>query len=153
MATYGTFVDATTLKASELNDLFKSSGELSAASIVAKQSVALTIGASNVRYFSVNKTVFWTCSVNFNSAGTAANAITVDFPVTASSSSFRAIGFGYFYDASDNMKLISVVKASTTTVQFMTDAGTSLTNRLGVNPAITVASGDVLSFFCMYEAA
>lgn len=153
MATYGTFVDATTLKASELNDLFKSSGQLPDASVIAKQSVTLTLTSSNTRYFSVNKTVFWTASMTFSTGGTASNPITVDFPITASSGSFRAIGFGFFFDSTNTVNLVTVVKASTTTVQFLADDGTSLTNRLGVNPAFTVVNGDALSFFCVYEAA
>jgi hypothetical protein len=148
MATYGTFVDATTLKASEANDFFRTQ----TSSPVAKQVVSLSGSGSN-RFFVVNKTVFWNFVITISSSGTASNAITVDFPVASSSDSFRAIGFGYYFDSSDNIKLVSVVKASSTTVQFMTDAGTSLTNRLGINPAITAANGDVIVFNCIYEAA
>ena len=148
MATYGTFVDATTLKASEANDFFRNQ----TSTAVPKQVVSLGVSGTN-RFFVVNKTVFWNCLLGVDSPGTASNAITVDFPVAPSSGSFRAIGFGYYFDISDNMKLVSVVKASSTTVEFMTDAGTSLTNRLGINPAITAANGDVISFYCIYEAA
>lgn len=150
MATYGTFADGVTLKASELNTFFTSTAP---ATVTATQGSSLTSSAVS-RYFVVNKVVFWNLFCTFTNAGTAANALEVTLPITASSGSFRAVGFGRFYDSSvPDVKLITPIKASTTTLQFLSDNGTSLTNRFGVNPAVTVAIDDTLAFWICYEAA
>lgn len=153
MATFGTFVDATTLKASELNDLFKLTDAGSTLSV--KQPGSLGVASNRIsKYFLVNKTVIWYCGFVPSLDGTAGNAIVVDLPVTASSGSFRAIGSGTFFDASASIKMLTVVKASTTTAQFLTNDGTSLTNRLGVNPSVALSGlNDTIGFYAVYEAA
>lgn len=149
MATFGTFVDGNSLKASEINDWFV----ISSATTTATQGVSLTTSSQTNRLFRINKFVFWNCNLNFASAGTASNAVVVNLPVTAASGSFRAIGFGRAFVSGPDIKLLTVVKASTTTVQFFSDDGTSLTDRFGVNPAVTISSGASIIFSCMYEAA
>ena len=149
MATYGTFVDGVTLKASELNNFLSRTTYTP----VATQGVPLTFSAQS-RYYVVNKVVFWNGNFTFSSAGTASNALVFNLPVTASSGSFRAIGFCRFFDDNTtDVKLLTVVKASTTTIQFLSNDGTSLTNRFGVNPAVTIANDDVIAFNIVYEAA
>jgi hypothetical protein len=154
MATYGTFVDNTTLKANELNDFFKVVSSTSASSINISQGVTLSTTQINSRYWIVNKVVFWNFIFAITTSGTASNPFVLNLPVAASSDSFRAVGSARFFDASaSDVKLIIPVKASTTTLQFYADDGTSLTDRFGVNPAVTAANGDSVSGTVVYEAA
>lgn len=153
MATYGTFVDSVPLQAAELNTFLKWS-EWSA---VVTQSVTLTVTGGWSRYAVVNKSVFVVGHFVFSTStsGTASNPIEVNLPLAAVSSSIRAVGGGYYSDGTSNIIRLVPVLSSTTKLQFLADDGTSLTNRLGVNPAITAGSSpaDALSFNIMYEAA
>lgn len=152
MATYGTFVDGVTLKAAEANDFFK---ELTTTTGVT-QGVTPTQSTST-SYFVVNKLVVVYGRAQFQTAGTASSAIEMTLPVTASSGSFRAIGSGSFFDVITNTNyLLTVVKTSTTKAQFLSEGGTSLTNRFGNNPAVTIPAGSfgaALYYQLMYEAA
>ena len=158
MATYGTFADGVPLKASELNSLLK----WASFSGTTRQSVTLNKGPIGLsRYATVNKTVFVAYHAVFFSDGTEDNPLEVDLPITAATSNIRVVGSGYFNDLSFDGIIYNLrpVLSSTTTLQFLSNTGTSLTSRFGVNPDVRVSGsaisevGDALSFGIMYEAA
>lgn len=152
MATFGTFVDNTTLKASELNGFL----DLVLFEPVLRQSSAIATGVDNGYYWRVNKLVcaaFWT---GIDGTGTAGQPILVDLPVTAATNSFRVIGTGVFQDSSaNNMRLLRVVQYSTTRAAFLTAEATSMTAYFGAanGPNTAVGIGDNLQFTITYEAA
>jgi hypothetical protein len=150
VATYGTFVDNVTLKADEANDFFKTVSS----TVTASQGVDLTIGNIVSRYYKVNKIIIWVFNCTIATAGTASNNLIVGLPVTASSGSFRCVGFARYFDSSaGQVYVLTPVKTSTTQIQFYADSGNSLTNRFGISPAVTAASPDSIAGWIMYEAA
>mgnify|MGYP000293565503 CR=1 FL=1 len=154
MATFGTFVDGTSLKASELNDLFRQKSDASGTPVY--QSGIVTQGAGSLRYFTVAKFVIGFFYASISGAGTAGNRIEAALPVTAASSSVRVIGSGLFRDNSPlGFRAIRVVQYSTTRMAFLTDTATSLTSYLGTTngPAVTLANNDQLFGSFIYEAA
>jgi hypothetical protein len=153
MATYGTFVDGVTLKASEANDFFKK----------ATVSTGITQGVTpgqntSTRYFVVNKLVVVVGRASFSTpGGTSGSVVEMTLPVTASSGSFRVIGSARYEDfVNDVVYVLRIVKTSTTKAQFLSEGGTSLTDRFGINPAVTIQTGSfgsTLSYHLIYEAA
>lgn len=154
MATFGTFVDGVSLKASELNDFFVNT----AFTPVFRQSATINISSSArfSSYQKVNKIVFYSAKVNVTGAGTANNRIEMDLPVAAAANSERIIGGGHIFDDSTtDIIRVAAVRVSTTRVAFLSDLSTSLTTYLGQTggPTLTIASGDRFSIFIAYEAA
>lgn len=152
MATYGTFVDGNTLKASEANDFFKK------VTVSTGITQGVTPGQSTqTKYFVVNKLVVVVGRAQFSGGGTPGSAIEMTLPVTASSGAFRVIGAATYNNVVGDLQyVLSVVKTSTTKAQFLSDAGTSLTDRFGNNPAVTIQSGSfgsVMTYQLIYEAA
>ena len=153
MATYGTFVDDTTLKASELNDFFPS---VSVIPVVRQPSSVTTTVARYGKYFVVNKTVFYVAHMVLSGAGTGGQRVEVDLPVAAASSSVRVIGHAYISDDSASRTYrCSVVQFSTTRAAFLSNDATSLTAYFGTSggPNTALASGDAVSINICYEAA
>ena len=162
MATFGTFVDDVSLKASELNGFLKptlSVPVMRQSNVILPQPANATSAPFGV-YFQVNKLVIyvWRFQANENSGfGTGGNAIELDLPVTAASNSVRVIGTGFYGDnsASPPFFRMSVVQFSATRARFMTGSATSLTSYLGLTngPALTVSNNDRFNGVIMYEAA
>jgi hypothetical protein len=153
MATYGTFVDDTTLKAAELNDFFPS---VSVVPVLRQPSSVTITAARYAKYFVVNKTVFYVAHMILFAGGTGGQRIEVDLPVAAASSSVRVIGHAYINDDSANrIYRCSVVQFSTTRAAFLSNDATSLTAYLGTSggPNIALANNDVVSINICYEAA
>lgn len=154
MATYGTFVDGTTLKASELNDFFAS---VSVTPIVRQSSAIATNSSGRFgKYFVVNKTVFYVAHMILTASGTSGQRVEIDLPVTASSDAARVIGHGYINDSSLNrIYRCSVVRFSTTRAAFLTNDATGLTAYFGTSggPDTALASSDAVSINICYEAA
>ena len=154
VATYGTFVDNTTLKASELNDFFK---RVSFTPVVRQpSSVATSTSNRSGTYFQVNKLVLCFIDFNVSGAGTSSNRIELDLPVTAASNSVRVIGSGYFFDTSiDDIRRLAVVQYSTTRAALITGAATSPTAYFGATngPNTALASNDDIYVKMVYEAA
>jgi hypothetical protein len=154
MATYGTFVDDVSLKASEAND-FLSWVNFTP---VLRQSVTVSTFTTGriARYAQVNKLVIVQFYLLITGAGTPNNAIEMNLPVTASSSSIRVVGSAWFLDGSvsDVINCVPVLN-STTTFRFLANAGTSLTSYVGLTgaPSLTLASNDFFQGYLMYEAA
>ena len=157
MATYGTFVDGVSLKAVEVNDFFV----WTTFTPVLKQSNTVGIKSSPNslgRYARVNKLILVNirCGVSDASTGTANNAIEINLPVAAATTSSRVVGRALITDFSPQDYILGVpVLNSTTTVRFLANAGTSLTSYVGLTgaPTLTLAENDSVSCFLMYEAA
>ena len=152
MATYGTFVDGVSLKASEVNDFFV----WTTFTGVVKQSVTLSTSTNVCRYARVNDLIHVTYRFTISTAGTASNSVEVNLPIAAVSTSARSVGFGSISDSSTSTTYYVVpVLNSTTTVRFLTSTATSLTSYFGLTngPAITLASGDAMLFSIVYETA
>jgi hypothetical protein len=154
MATYGTFVDDVSLKASEINDFFTWVNFTP----VLKQNVTVstTTATRIARYARVNKLIMVYFSLPVSGTGTANNAIEINLPVAASTSSIRVVGSARFFDqnALDTFNFVPVLN-STTTFRFLANAGTSLTSYVGLTgaPGLTLASGDSIRVSLMYETA
>lgn len=157
MATFGTFVDGVSLKASEMNGLFAS---VVSAPVIRQPGIISTSGVLAPRgsYYIVNKTVFYTFLwVNGTSGGgTANNRIELDLPVAAASNSMRVIGDGLYLDSSANLQFrVAIVQYSTTRAAFLSETTTSLTTYLGQTngPGLTLAVDDRITGLIVYEAA
>ena len=153
MATYGTFANGVSLKASEANDFLV----WTSFSPVVKQSSTLNIQSSTqAKYAKVNKFVFVKMSININQTGVGGNKVTIDLPVNASSTSIGCIGIGYFGDssASDLISACPVIDTAST-IAFLTNASTSLTSFIGATGPnnVELAVGDGFVVFLRYEAA
>jgi hypothetical protein len=155
MATFGTFVDGVSLKASEINGLFTSVQSLP---VIRQPGVILASSGVLGRYFIVNKLVFY----NFNwrttaGSGSANNRIELDLPVTAASNSMRVIGQGLYSDfgGSPSTFRVAIVQVSTTRAAFLSETTTSLTTYVGQTngPGFTIGDNDSLSGTIVYQAA
>ena len=152
MATYGTFVDGVSLKASEVNDFF----QWTTFAGVIKQLGSVSSSQNRCRYARVNKLIHASFNFPLNGTGTAGNRVEVDLPIAAASTSARTIGFGSIFDTSTSTRYDVVpLLNSTTTVVFLTTSATSLTSYFGLTngPAITLAVDDSVTFSIVYEAA
>jgi hypothetical protein len=153
MATFGTFVDGVSLKASELNGFL---GATSWTPTITQGASLGTAGGTEGFYFRVNKLIicrFVALPVN---TGTALNRVEINLPVTASSNSARVIGTCFFRDTSANTyRHCRVVQYSTTSMAFITETATSLTSYFGNTngPAVQVTSTDSFRGYAIYEAA
>jgi len=116
------------------------------------QSATVTHTATVARYKQIGKTVHVSLYLAITGAGTAGNAVVVSLPVTAQQGAvLLAVGHGTFFDAAPATYVVTAKTASTTTVQLFHD--TSGNSAFGIAPAVTCASGDVLSLDLTYEAA
>ena len=97
--------------------------------------------------------VSFTASLALAAAGDDSNAVTITLPTEAVTSGL-VVGQGYYWDASGNRYPSLVYLDSTTTaVLLRSDTATSTqTVAVGVDPNIATASGDIISFSCVYEA-
>lgn len=153
MATFGTFVDNVSLKASEMNGLGARTAFTPTCFQPSAISASLTIFGS---YFVFNKMVF--CLIYFpaSSAGTSGQRIEFGLPVTAESSSVRVIGEGVFVSgAPGTARRLSVVQYSTTRAALLTAEANSLTAYFGTSggPNTAIASGNFFTLSMRYEAA
>lgn len=118
------------------------------------QGSAVTHTVNHARYTRLGKVLMVTMRVTFTAAGTAANVILVSgMPADVLQAGTEAACFGsfIFFDTGTGYRAGSVRSATGgTTLSFIVESGTS---RLGVNPAVTIASGDELSFTALYEIA
>ena len=153
MATYGTFADDTTLKASELNEFFPS---VTVFPIIRQSGTLATLNSRYGRYFVVNKTVFYVAHMILSQNGTGGQRVEIDLPVTAASSSVRVIGHGYINDDSANrIYRCSVVQFSTTRAALLSNDATSLTAYFGTTggPNTGLAVDDAVGINICYELA
>lgn len=155
MATFGTFVDGVSLKASELNSMLASTSFLPTL-----RQGGTTITPGSIRaggYMQVNDLVIGWFTFLAGGSGGSGSRIEVDLPVTAASTGPRVIGSGWFFDSggADPIRLLRVVQYSTTAMAFLTAASTSPITYLGTvgGPQLGIASGDWINGSFMYRAA
>lgn len=119
---------------------------------VVTQNGVRTATVNYASYVQINKLVVLVVDLEVTAAGSAGSAIQVSVPVTAVAGTGR--GCGIFYDASlTDVQLTTTFLAFTTDVRFLVEASTNQTDGLGNNPSVALASGDILSFYMVYQAA
>jgi hypothetical protein len=116
------------------------------------QTNALTQTQNYSRVTQIHKTVNWTGLWQFTNSGTASAILATTLPVAGIlGGTFAVMGSALFYDTSVN-RTYQLSAGSTTgaNLAFWYD---NTANFFGASPAVTVASGDWLSFTITYEAA
>jgi hypothetical protein len=104
------------------------------------------------KYLQFGKRVEVQGRLELTAAGTSGSPVTVSLPVTAAGAQFYVVGAGSVDDASVSAYGAVVELHSTTRLAFFrTDAPS--TSRIGADPAFALASGDIVSFTVVYEAA
>lgn len=154
MATYGTFVDGDTLKASELNSFFGAT-TFTPTILQGGTTLATVSPATRGARFIVNKLVIMRFEIRTNNIATSGR-IEVALPITAASRNAGVIGSAVFYDDSTtDFYRLSAVQYSTTRVAFLSETTASPTTYFGETngPTLSVAINDILSGMLVYEAA
>jgi hypothetical protein len=146
-----TFVALDVLSASDINTyLTHEGGAWTSHTPTWTQGATITHTVNYSKYARAGRLITWTFSVTATSAGTAANEIQISIPATAASTS-ALVGSSFVYDTSTGTYYAgSILGQNTTELQFVSAGGT---NTFGVNPAVTIASGDVWQGTISYEAA
>lgn len=117
------------------------------------QSATVTYTNNYSKYIAETGRVTFQAMLTATSAGTAANPVVVTLPVTGLGNvSYKVIGNGTFYDQSTNTTYnLACMHNAAGTLAFAGD--TSAGNYFGQAPAITIASGDIISLNVTYEVA
>ena len=115
------------------------------------QGVTVTKTITYAAYAQINKIVIANLSLICTSGGTAGQNIVVGLPpIAVKQTTNLALGSGLIYDSSANV-LYNVTAQSASSSTFISYYNVG--NPIGNNPALTLASGDAIQFFLMYEAA
>jgi hypothetical protein len=124
----------------------------------ASTNIAKTLSYS--RYARIDRTVIWACRMQATASGSGGSAIEVSLPVNPDWQDANILGVGtaYINDASAGQFMAGVVivgpgAASANVIRFIKTDTTAITNYVGIDPAQTIASGDMFGFTVMYEAA
>lgn len=113
------------------------------------QAAPLTKTVLYAKFKQCGKTIKGQVALAITSAGTPASAIEVGLPVAAAFVGPLVIGSAQYTDASPAQAYIGAASLfTTTTLVIVTNLGTSA---LGVNPAVTSASGDAVYATFTYE--
>lgn len=145
MATFGTFVDDVTLKASEINSLLEST--TFTPDLV--QGNTITYLASRTSfYFRVNKLVIGVMKVKTSSGAVGGNPVVFTLPVAPSSGSFDVIGTGFVLTNIGQYRRMALVKRSDGKASFLPEVATSITGYW----TDQLISADIGAVFA-YEAA
>jgi hypothetical protein len=146
------FVAGAVLEASQLNGI----GEAwTSYTPTVTAGVTVTNTIQYAKYARVNKLIFVSVALACTSAGSAGSPIYISLPVTAATGggSFgNPIGAGGFYDTSTTVQYNGTVTQTSTTLMAMFANGTG-GSLFGQFPSITVASGDLVFFNAIYQAA
>jgi hypothetical protein len=146
----GTWSPGDVLTAADLNAI----GTWTTYTPVLNQDGTRTATVTYAAYSQINDLCIVTVDLECTQAGSAGNSITVSLPVTISTPGHNpdalSIGTGLFFDLSaTDVIVLTAIRATNTTVGFVTDASTS-TSGLGTTPSLALASGDVISFTLSY---
>jgi hypothetical protein len=120
------------------------------------QGNTLTFSIQRCTYTQIGRLVIVQGQLSFTNAGTASTTIFMDVPINTRIDNTRAFSLGtYAYWDAGSAVYTGVVATGVTNqkVYFLPEVIGASTTGLGVTPAVTVASGDYLSFSFMYEAA
>lgn len=119
------------------------------------QSVGVAITVSNSTYMRVGRMVHWRWTVTVTGSGTAANVVTLSVPVNINYvGDFGECGRGQLWDTSaTSLYNGGIVPAAAGTIKIQSTV-TAPPNFLGASGFTAgLASGDVISGWCIYEAA
>lgn len=151
MAGPGTFSPGDILSAADLNGI----GTWASYSPVLAQSGTRTATVDYAEYCQINKFCVANVSLTCTTTGSAGNVITVTLPVNmASAATLRVLGSGMIFDTSgSDVRLLTAIVNTVSTVRFLTEATTDNASGLGANPSLALGSGDVIQFSVAYETA
>lgn len=112
------------------------------------QSSSVAFGTANeARYIRTGCVVEAWVSLTTTAVGTAANKITVSLPVTSSGHYLGSVVGHAAYRSGSTWYALEATLDTTGAVNFVSGAGTST---FGINPAVTIASGDILRMTVRY---
>lgn len=130
---------------------------------VVQSGTVTSFSANSFRYRQIGKTVFVQGRLTINAIGgaVAANLVSISLPVTAPAALSGPIGTGSIIDVSASLLYAGQVRMlSTTTVGLLTvRTGTAPLSTAGaiylgaVDFTEVLATGDIIDFYCTYEAA
>jgi hypothetical protein len=109
------------------------------------QSATITATLTFNLWARVGRKATGTASFAATSAGTALNAVQISLPTTAAVAANTPIGTWWYNDNGTGYYSGIVVANTTTTGQLWVAGGTARTASFGVDPAVTIASGDILT--------
>ena len=117
------------------------------------QGATVTYTINYSKYIAETGRVTFQAMLTATSAGTAANPVVVTLPVTGVGNvSYKVIGNGTIYDQNTNTTYnLACMHNAAGTLAFAGD--TSAGSYFGQAPAITIASGDIISLNVTYEVA
>jgi hypothetical protein len=118
------------------------------------QGVTVANTKTYARYMSVGKMCWVSLRLAATGAGTGGAQISISLPVTAIrgvTENYNICGAAMYYDVSVPTNYVCAIQLDANAVRFATD--TSAGNYFGINPAVTTASGDFVSFNICYEIA
>jgi hypothetical protein len=108
------------------------------------QSAAITVTRSENVQTRIGRRVSATCRFSCTSAGSALQAIQFPLPVNAAVGLNGPVGTWWFEDAGTGYYAGVVIANAADTAQLYCGGGTARTGPFGVDPAVTIASGDKL---------
>lgn len=116
------------------------------------QSVSVSTSTASGHYVRLGKLVLAQISLVASSAGTAANGIVIGgLPVNQSNDGFpHALGYFSRGGPPGTLNYVLVASFATSTTMSLI-SGAAATGAFGVNPAVTLASGDVIGLTVFYE--
>lgn len=113
----------------------------------ASTNIAKTVNQS--LYWRIGPLVYWFFDLAATAAGTAGSVVALTLPVAATNTQYACFGTITYYDAAPGTRYVCAAEFPSTTDLAMTNDGSGV-NQLGVGPAVTVASGDVIRGFLLY---
>lgn len=116
------------------------------------QSGAVTKTVNLAKYISAGKLVIARAKLTMTGSGTGFNPITISLPVTSATTG-EDVGSGALYDLSTTTTYPGLWQIVTSTTISMYRTDVSFTGFAGQDPNIALASGDILRFDILYEAA
>lgn len=113
------------------------------------QTATVTKTVSSAAYMKIGRGVIGQATVSVTGAGTAGAQVRLGLPMAAAHNVVMASG--YIYDSSTTTRyVVSGFQVASAVLAFVHD--TSAGNIFGTTPAVTLASGDILDVFYMFEA-
>ena len=145
----GTFSPGEILSAADLNAI----GTWTSYTPVLAQSGTRTATVDYAEYCQINKFCVANVSLTCTETGSAGNIISVTLPVNlATAATLRVLGSGMFFDTSgSDVRLLTAIVNSSSTVRFLVEATTDNISGLGANPSLALGNGDVIQFSIAYE--
>jgi hypothetical protein len=115
--------------------------------------IAKTVDTTGTTYWQFGKHVSGRFDLTITGTGTAGAAVVVSLPTARVGGAYQGVGHGMFYDASANMfyPFIVLLRSIDASIEFIRcDAGNG---RIGSDPNVALANGDLLTGYFEYEAS